>query len=238
MTSLGNRSAFIRAAASLAPTTSWWWNETPPPGSNRRVLGLPMSCSSAARRSTRSGCPRLLQLDRLLEHGQGVLVDVLVPVVLVDLQAQPRQLGQHLLGEPGLAPAAQADPRPRGQDQLGQLVPDPLGGDDLDPVGHPRHRLDDRGVDREAELGGEPGGTQHPQRIVAERVLRPARSAQQRLDRSASPPYGSTNVVLGQRHGHRVDREVATLPGRPPACRRRSPRACATRCGRPRCGRW
>ncbi len=43
------------AAASLAPTTSWWWKLTPPPGSNRRVRGLPMSCSSAARRSTRSG---------------------------------------------------------------------------------------------------------------------------------------------------------------------------------------
>ncbi len=44
-----------RLATSLAPTTSWWWKLTPPPGSNRRVAGLPMSCSSAARRSTRSG---------------------------------------------------------------------------------------------------------------------------------------------------------------------------------------
>ena len=38
-----------------APTTSWWWNATLPPGSSDRVLGLPMSCSSAASRSTRSG---------------------------------------------------------------------------------------------------------------------------------------------------------------------------------------
>ena len=40
---------------SFAPTTSWWWKDTPPPGSCRRVAGLPMSCSSAASRSTRSG---------------------------------------------------------------------------------------------------------------------------------------------------------------------------------------
>ena len=43
-----------RLRAIRAPTTSWWWKVTPPPGSNRRVRGLPMSCSRAARRSTGS----------------------------------------------------------------------------------------------------------------------------------------------------------------------------------------
>ena len=45
---LGIFSARIRLRTSFAPTTSWWWKLTPPPGSNRRVAGLPMSCSSAA----------------------------------------------------------------------------------------------------------------------------------------------------------------------------------------------
>ena len=40
--------------------------------------------------------PRLLELDRLAQHGQRVLVDVLVVVVLVDLEAQRRDLGQEL----------------------------------------------------------------------------------------------------------------------------------------------
>src|SRR5660397_184819 len=53
--SLSKRSALSRLAAILAPTSSWWWNDTVPPGSNLRVAGLPMSCSSAANRSTRSG---------------------------------------------------------------------------------------------------------------------------------------------------------------------------------------
>ena len=54
-TSLLNRRAVSRFRASFAPTTSWWWNDTFPPASNFRVAGLPMSCSSAASRLTRSG---------------------------------------------------------------------------------------------------------------------------------------------------------------------------------------
>ena len=99
--SLGYFSAVIRVLVSFAPTTSWWWKETRPSGSKRRVFGLPMSCSSAASRSVRSG-PSVLQVDGLLQHRQGVLVDVLVPVVLVALQPQGGQLGQHPVGEPGL----------------------------------------------------------------------------------------------------------------------------------------
>ena len=53
-TSFGKRSAVSLRRAIFAPTTSWWWNATRPSGSRDRVLGLPMSCSSAASRSTRS----------------------------------------------------------------------------------------------------------------------------------------------------------------------------------------
>ena len=49
-----------------------------------------------------------LQVDGLLQHGQGVLVDVLVPEVLVALQPQRRQLGQHPVGQPGVDQQPQA----------------------------------------------------------------------------------------------------------------------------------
>ena len=52
-----------------------------------------------------------LQVDGLLQHDQGVLVDVLVPVVLVDLQPQGRQLGQHVAGQARCRPSA---PGPAG----------------------------------------------------------------------------------------------------------------------------
>ena len=60
------RSAARAAAsrASFAPTTSWWWKVTAPPGSILRVAGLPMSCSSAARRSTRSGAASAARASR------------------------------------------------------------------------------------------------------------------------------------------------------------------------------
>jgi hypothetical protein len=54
---------------------------------------------------------RLLQLDRLLQHHQGVLVDILVLVVLVNLQAHGGDLGQHVRGEPGVHHQLDTGPR-------------------------------------------------------------------------------------------------------------------------------
>ena len=54
-----------------------------------------------------------LEVDRLLEHGQGVLVDVLVAVVLVALEGQRRQLGQDVRRQAGLHEQAQAPHRVR-----------------------------------------------------------------------------------------------------------------------------
>ena len=126
----------------------------------------------------RPGQP-VLEVDRLLEHRQGVLVDVLVPVVLVGLERERRQLGQHQRSEAGLDEQRQAAPGLRRHDQLDQLVPYPLGGDDPDPLRHRGHRRDHLGRDLEPELGGEPGRAHHPQRVVGERVLGRARGAQQ-----------------------------------------------------------
>jgi hypothetical protein len=81
-----------------------------PSSPNRRVRGLPTSCISAANRETKSGPPprSLLEVDRLLEHGQGVLVDVLVAVVLVALERQGRQLGSTCSASPVSHEQAQA----------------------------------------------------------------------------------------------------------------------------------
>ena len=43
----------------------------------------------------------ILQIDRLIQYGQRVLVDILVPMMLVDLEAQLRQLRQYILGQAG-----------------------------------------------------------------------------------------------------------------------------------------
>jgi hypothetical protein len=79
------------------------------------------------------------QRDRLPQHGEAVLVDVLVPVVLVGLHPEPGYLGQHLVGHPGLHQDVDAEGRIGGQHQLGQLAGDPFGGHDFQAfrlVGH------------------------------------------------------------------------------------------------------
>ncbi len=150
-----------------------------------------------------------LEVDRLLEDGEGVLVDVLVSVVLVALEAQRRQLGQDEVGQPGLHEQGEAQARVGRTDQLDQLVAHALGGDDVDPLGHVRHRRDDLGRDVEAELGGEPGGAQHPQRVVAEGVLGTTRGPQDPVGQVGDATEGILEGAAGQAHRHRVDGEVA-----------------------------
>ena len=95
--------------------------------------------------------PRPLQVDGLLEHGQGVLVDVLVAMVLVDLEGQPGQLGQDVIGEPGLDQQGETASRLRRAHQLDQLVADALGRHDRDASGHLADRCHDVGVDVETQ---------------------------------------------------------------------------------------
>ena len=52
-----------------------------------------------------------LEVDGLLEDDEGVVVDVLVPVVLVELEPQGRQLGEEHVGEPGVDEERQPEPR-------------------------------------------------------------------------------------------------------------------------------
>ena len=210
MTSLLKRSACIRLRVSFAPTTSWWWKLTPPPSSKRRVFGLPTSCISAAKRSTKSGPRRLLEVDGLLEHREGVLVDVLVPVVLVDLELSRGSSGSTWSASPVSTSSASPARGSRRRSSLTSSSRTRSARDDRDPLGHRRHRRDDLGGDVEAELGGEPRGPHHPQRVVGE-GRPPGSPGVRRTPRRevVQPVVRVDERRAGQAYGHRVDREVA-----------------------------
>ncbi len=148
--------------------------------SKRRVLGLPTSCMRAAKREHEVGAggdvaalgePRL-QVDRLLQDGQRVLVDVLVAVVLVALEAcSAGSSGRTRSARPVSTSRLEAEAGMGRADELHQLVADPLGRDDLDPVGHLGHGGDHRGRRRRSRAG--------------RRSARPASSAAGRRRRTA-----------------------------------------------------
>ena len=169
-----------------------------------------MSCSSAASRTLRSPVepvPRL-QLDGLPQHGQAVLVDVLVPVMLVSLHPEPGHLGQHLVRHPGLDQHVDAERRVGGKHQLGQLPGDPLGRHDIQPRrlrGHGRAHVV---RDPEPEPGREPGRAQDTQRIIAERLLRRPRRAQHLVPQRVKAAERVGDLVSRQPGRHRVDGEV------------------------------
>ena len=102
-----------------------------------------------------------------------MLVHVLVPEMLIRLQAQGRNLGQDLLRDPGLD--QERDPgrrtaRQRREQELGQLALDSLRRDlgRSQQLGQLRHRCPHLGCRGKAKLGGEPGSAQYPQRIIRE----------------------------------------------------------------------
>ena len=126
-------------------------------------------------RSTRSGaCPsRLLKLDRLSEHRETVLVDVLVVRVLVDLELAGRALRAERVQRcpcrraagcpaPGHPSAAVSRARPRcarcsrsSSRDASSLIARTVGSVTVEP-----------------ELRRESCGAQHPQRVIAERDFR------------------------------------------------------------------
>ena len=150
------------------------------------------------------------QGDGLVQHGQRVLVDVLVPEMLVDLEPEPGNLGQHLIGHPGVH--QQFDPAHRAvarcEHELGELVRDPFGRYHRQPRSQRRDRVAHLGGHREAELRGETGGAQHPQRVVGERVLRLPRRAQHLVPQVGKPAERVGQLQRWQPRGHCVDGEV------------------------------
>ncbi len=166
--------------------------------------GQPQHQVGAGHRAVR---PRL-EVDSLVQHGQAVLVHVLVPVVLVDLQAQGRQLGQHVIGQAGGDQVLQPDTGCGAQQQLLQLGPHPLGRDDLDALRHRRHRRQHLGRHLEPQLRGEAGRPHHPQRVVVERLLGAARCPQHPGGEVGQPAERVDEAQRGQLDSHRVDGEV------------------------------
>ena len=155
------------------------------------------------------GAGRALQVDRLVEHRQGVLVDVLVVMVLVPLQLQGGQLRQHMGGQPQLGHQLQAAAGVGAQQELHQLLPDPFGGDDGDALGELLDRVGRAVLDPEPELGDEAHRPHHPQRVVGEGLPRADGGAQHRAGQVREPVEGIDQLQGGQPHRHRVDGEVA-----------------------------
>ncbi len=153
----------------------------------------------------------LLQFDRLLQHGQRVLVHVLVPHVLIGFQPQPGHLGQDHIRHPGvhhqLDPADRV-PGVRREQQLLQLIADPLRGHDRQPRGQLPHGRGHFRGHGEAELRGEPGRAHHPQRVVGEGLLGAPWRAQQ-LVPQVTQAAERVHEFQGRQPGrHRVHAEV------------------------------
>ena len=110
----------------------------------------------------------VFEFDRLPQHRQRMLVDVLVLMVFVDRHPHRADLGQHHVAQPAVHHQVDARGGIGAEDQLVQFGGDTFGGDALELTGHRLHRLAHPRRDGEAELRDEPRRPQHPQRIVAE----------------------------------------------------------------------
>ncbi len=151
---------------------------------------------------------RVLQRDRLAQHGQGVGVDVLVLVVLIDLHPQRGQLRQDDVRDPDVHEPLQPDDRVGREHEFAQLVPDTLDRYDHQPGSSGTHRHDQLGDGGQPELGFESGGPQDAQRVVVQgghwgtrgpqHCAREVRHAAEQVD----------ELMAGHGHGHGVHGEV------------------------------
>jgi len=153
----------------------------------------------------------VLEGDGPPEDGEGVLVDVLVPEVLVCLQPQGGDLRQDLLRHAGVDKqryAAHGTIRSRRPHQLRQLDVDPFHRHHGEAVGECAHGGADLGCHPEPELGGEPGRAQYPQRVVGERILGRARRAEQPAPEVAEAAEGVHRLQGRKPRRDGVDREI------------------------------
>ena len=162
-----------------------------------------MSWNRAARRSVRSrGC--------LVDDGKGVGQHVLVPVLGVLLHREVRELGEEVGSQARPYDPLQRGSRHRGDQQLGQLVPDPLCGDDLEAVPHRRNRCQCLRIGVEPECRLETEQAEHAQRVVRE-----GESGLDRRPQSLRSQVGQTAEGVDWLHLHEAKRhcvhgEVAT----------------------------
>ena len=130
-----------------------------------------MSCSSAASRVTEVGLAVGPPRRHLADDRDRVGQHVLVALDRVLLQPQRRDLGKELGEQTGVVQEPQPGSGVLDEEQLVELVADPLGRHDLHPVAQPSHRVDDHRLGLEPVAGDEAGRPHHPQRIVGEGLV-------------------------------------------------------------------
>ena len=192
----------MRVRVIRAPTTSWWWKLTPP-SVMARVRGLP---------------------DVVEQRGQAqqpVRVDVLSTTASVCASTSLcRWIGSCSSARPGSSGrnSAARPVRTTNHSASGGHVDHDIlssssrmrSADTMDSRPCMRsHRLGQRRVGLEREAGGEPGGAQHAQRVVAERDLGVERRAQAAGRQVAEPVEGVDQLHVGQPQRQGVDGEVA-----------------------------
>ena len=150
-----------------------------------------------------------LQVHRLVQHRQRVLVDVLVAPVLVDGLDQGRQLGQDDVGDPGVDHELQSTARPGRDQQALQLGAHALGRDDLQPRRHLLHGGHDVHLDVEPQLSGETRGAHDAQWVVVEGLHGAHGSPQHPGAQVVEPSARIDELEVGQPQRHGVDGEVA-----------------------------
>ena len=138
-----------------------------------------------------------------------MLVDILVPVVFVDLEAQRRQLGQEDVRQAGVDQQGQPLPRVGRGHQLDELVPHPLGRHHGQRRRARRHRGIHLRRDDEPELRCEPGRPHHPQWVVGEGFLGRGGRAQPAGRQIGEPAVQVDELQRRQPQRHGVDGEVA-----------------------------
>jgi hypothetical protein len=148
-----------------------------------------------------------LDFQRVLEHGQGVAVDVEMVVRALLDAAQPLQLGEDDRGQAEIVEQSQAAERVWAADQLAQLGQLPLAGWLRSAISGGTSQGDGVGVDLEPELAGQPGGPQQPQRVRFEARL--SDGTQRALREVGEPAEGIDLLTRSQRHRDGTDREVA-----------------------------
>src|ERR687892_132735 len=183
--------------------------------------------SSSARRAIRSSSSSWSRANSLALAGFAVVQSALVrrlrrsrsgpasrtyrrspPSVL--LQPERRQLGQEHIGQPGLY-----DQRKRRfdlltQEQLRELLLDPLGRHDAETLLHPPDRLDDVSLGDNLQRRDEPGRPEHPKRIVGEGDLRLQWRAEDLVAEIVEAPKRGDELLVGKAERHGIDREVPT----------------------------
>ena len=110
----------------------------------------------------------VLDLQRVLQHGERVAVDVEMVVGALLDSLQRLQLGQDDSGHAQLVEQGEAAQRVGAADELAQLGELALAGGLAGAAGFGAGKLERAGVDRQVQLRGQAGGAQQAQRVRGE----------------------------------------------------------------------